>query len=102
MCWHSLGYDVGNPYSATTTKVSGTACASCLVEVYIATNEPDDLGHGERKTFLGRVTADSTGKWSLSPSTGQVTAGHRVTATATTTSTPLETSEFAENVVVTS
>lgn len=86
--------------SATTAKVSGTACASCLVEVYIATNEADDQGHGEGKTFLGRVTADSTGKWSLS--IGQVTAGQRVTATATTTSTPLETSEFGANVVVTS
>ena len=88
--------------SATTAKVSGTACASCLVEVYIATNEADDQGHGEGKTFLGRVTTDSTGKWSLALSTGQVTAGQRVTATATTTSTPLETSEFAANVVVTS
>ncbi len=86
--------------SATTAKVSGTACASCLVEVYIATNEADDLGHGEGKTFLGRVTADSTGKWSLALSPGQVTAGQRVSATATTTSTPLETSEFAANVVV--
>jgi hypothetical protein len=88
--------------SATIAKVSGTACAGCLVEVFIATNEADDQGHGEGKTFLGRVTADSTGKWSLSLSTGQVTAGQRVTATATTTSTPLETSEFGANVVVTS
>ena len=88
--------------SATTTKVSGTACTSCLVEVYIATNEADDQGHGEGKTLLGRVTAASTGKWSLSLWTGQVTAGQRVTATATTTSTPLETSEFGANVVVAS
>jgi hypothetical protein len=88
--------------SATTTIVSGTACANCLVEFFLATNEADDQGHGEGKTFLGRVTADSTGKWSLSLSTGQVTAGQRVSATATTTSTPLETSEFAANVVVTS
>lgn len=88
--------------SATTAKVSGTACASCLVEVYIATNEADDQGHGEGKTFLGRVTADSTGKWSLALSTGRVTAGQQVSATATTTATPLETSEFGANVVVTS
>jgi hypothetical protein len=88
--------------SATTAKVSGTACASCLVEVYIATNEPDDLGHGEGKAFLGRVTADANGNWSLTLSPGQVSKGQRVTATATTTSTHLETSEFAANVVVTS
>src|SRR6266851_1840910 len=88
--------------SATTKQVGGTACAGCLVEVFIATNEADDQGHGEGKTFLGRVTAASTGKWSLSLLTGQVTAGQQVTATATTTSTPLETSEFGANVVVTS
>ena len=80
--------------------MSGTACANCLVEVYIATNEPDDLGHGEGKTFQGSVTANASGDWSFSLSAGQVTSGQRVTATATTTSTRLETSEFATNVVV--
>ena len=87
--------------SATTTKMSGTACANCLVEVFIATNEADDQGHGEGKTFLGRVTAVN-GHWSLSLSPGQVSKGQLVTATATTTSSPLETSEFGANVVVTS
>ncbi len=88
--------------SATTKQVGGTACAGCLVEVFIATNEADDQGHGEGKTFLGRVTAAANGTWSLTLSSGQVSKGQQVTATATTTSTPLETSEFATNVVVTS
>jgi hypothetical protein len=56
----------------------------------------------EGKTFLGSVTATASGTWSLTLSPGQVSKGQRGTTTATTTSTPLETSEFAANVVVTS
>jgi hypothetical protein len=70
--------------------------------VFIATNEADDQGHGEGKTFLGRVTAAANGTWSLTLSSGQVSKGQQVTATSTTTSSPLETSEFGTNVVVTS
>jgi hypothetical protein len=86
--------------SAKTSQVSGTACANCTIEIYIATNEGNDLGHGEGKTFLGSATAHGSGNWSLALSAGQVSAGQMLTATATTTSSPLETSEFGVNVVV--
>jgi titin len=88
--------------SATTTQVRGTACAHCTVEVFIASNEADDQGHGEGQTLLGSVSADAAGNWSLTLSAGQVAAGQRVTATATMAATPAETSEFAANVVVAS
>ena len=84
--------------TATPTQISGTACTGCLVEVYIATNESDDQGHGEGQTFVGSVTADSSGNWSLSVS---LSSGTQITATATTPSSPgpVETSEFAANVI---
>ncbi len=85
---------------ATTTQVSGTAPANTTVEVFIASNEANDQGHGEGQTFLGSVTASATGQWSLSLSGGQVASGQFVTATATTGGTTTETSEFAANVKV--
>jgi kumamolisin len=86
---------------ATPGQVSGTACAGCSVEVYVATNEADDQGHGEGKTFLGSAAADSNGNWSISVSLG---SGTQVTATATTNALAgvNETSEFAANVAVSS
>jgi hypothetical protein len=81
--------------------VSGTACAGCTVEVYIASNEADDLGHGEGMLYLGSATAGSTGQWSLSPPSGRIPPGAYVTATATAPVSPgpaAETSEFAANV----
>jgi hypothetical protein len=86
--------------TVSTSSVSGIACAGCTVEVYIATNEADDQGHGEGKTYLGTTTANSsTGQWTLSLTLGQVASGDWVTATATTPSSPgpAETSEFAAN-----
>lgn len=84
--------------TATPTQIGGTACIGCLVEVYIATNENDDQGHGEGQTFIGSVTSDSSGNWSLSVT---LSSGTQITATATTPSSPgpAETSEFAANVV---
>ena len=90
---------------ATTSLVSGTACTNCTIEVFIASNEADDQGHGEGQTFLGSATADASGNWSLILSIGQVSSGQPVTAAATTRgtpSTPAETSEFAANIVVAS
>jgi titin len=86
--------------SASTTQVSGTACAHCMVEVFIATNQQDDLGHGEGQTFLGSVTTNASGAWSLTLSPGQVSVGQFVTATVTTSILPFETSEFATNIIV--
>jgi len=87
--------------SATASAVSGTACAGCTVEVYVASNAVDDLGHGEGELYLGSATADSTGQWSLSPPSGRIPPGASLTATATSPASPgpaAETSEFAANV----
>jgi hypothetical protein len=86
--------------SATASEVRGTACAGCTVEVYVASNEADDLGHGEGAHYLGSATADAAGQWSLSPPSGGIPCGAYVTATATTPASPgpAETSEFAANV----
>jgi hypothetical protein len=86
---------------ATGSVVAGTACAGCTVEVYRASNDPDDQGHGEGQTLLGSVTAGPTGAWTLSLAAGQVSPGAQVTASATTPAvfqTAAETSEFAANV----
>jgi parallel beta-helix repeat protein len=87
---------------ASTTQISGTACPGYTVEVFIASGEADDQGHGEGKTFLGSAIASGTGgTWTLSLSPGQLSAGQLVTATATGTgsgTTAAETSEFAANV----
>lgn len=84
--------------TATTSQVSGTACAGCTVEVFIATNDSDDQSQGEGKTYLGSTMAHLSGKWQLSGLL--LNAGQQVTATATTPSLPgpAETSEFAANV----
>ncbi len=89
--------------SATTARVSGTTCAGCTVEVYVASGEADDLGHGEGRSFLGSTIADGSGAWSLTLPAGQIAAGQRMSATATTPvafGTAPETSEFAANVMV--
>ncbi|QBD80271.1 hypothetical protein EPA93_31550 [Ktedonosporobacter rubrisoli] len=85
---------------ATTTQISGTAPANTTVEVFLASNEADDQGHGEGQAVLGSVTASAAGKWSLTLTAGQVAAGKSVTATTTTSGTLTETSEFAANVTV--
>jgi parallel beta-helix repeat protein len=89
--------------SASPAQVSGTACASCTVEVYVATGEADDQNHGEGKVFLGSTTAGAGGAWSLVLAAGTVSSGQLVTATATTPAsfaTSAETSEFAANKTV--
>ncbi|HJT59405.1 MAG TPA: right-handed parallel beta-helix repeat-containing protein [Ktedonobacteraceae bacterium] len=85
--------------TATQTQISGTACAGCYIEVYIASNEGDDQGHGEGEVFVNSTTADSGGNWSVS---ANLSSGTWVTATATTPSSPgpEETSEFAANVLI--
>lgn len=84
---------------ATTTQVSGTAPANSKVEVFIASNEPNALRHGEGQTFLGSVLVNGSGKWNLPLAVGQVARGQLVTAT-TTRGSPAETSEFAANVAI--
>jgi hypothetical protein len=87
--------------TASIAVVTGTACAGCTVEVFVATGEADDQGHGEGARFIGVAVADSSGRWSVSPAAGLVTKGQALTATATTPVSfqkAAETSEFAANV----
>ncbi len=94
--------------TASTQQASGSACGGCLVEVFVATNEPDDLRHGEGQAFRGRAVAGSNGLWTVLLAPG-VSVGQQLTATATRPATSAnppsssrgaETSEFAANVAV--
>jgi len=78
--------------SVTAESVTGTACAGCTVEVFIA--DPDPSGHGEGKTFVGSGRADGTGNFNVAIS--GINAGDRITATATDGDG--NTSEFSANV----
>jgi trimeric autotransporter adhesin len=79
---------------ATPTLVTGSACAGCTVEIFIADSDPS--GYGEGRTYVGFATAGSGGAFSA-PVSG-VTAGQKVTATATNGAG--STSEFARNTTV--
>jgi len=81
--------------SAGTTGVSGTACAGCIVELFISDQDPS--GHGEGQTFIDAATADASGSFAI-PASFPITSCTRVTATATDASG--NTSEFSENHVV--
>lgn len=82
--------------AATTTQMSGSACAGCTVELFIADG---GVGvYGEGKTYLGSATADAGGAFTLVGSTG-VSVGQYVTATAIDKNG--NTSEFSLNAVVT-
>jgi len=78
---------------ATTASVSGTACAGCTVEIFVA--EADASGYGQGKTFVGSGSVDGTGHFNVAVS--GVKAGDEVTATATDAHG--NTSEFSANVV---
>jgi CSLREA domain-containing protein len=80
--------------TVTTSQVSGTACASCTVEAFIADGGAGAPGEG--KTFVGSGTAGSNGSFTVNV-TG-VSSGNEITATATDGSG--NTSPFAANVQV--
>jgi CSLREA domain-containing protein len=80
--------------SVTTGTVSGTACAGCTVEVFVAA--PAAGGYGEGKTIVGSGTATAAGAFEIVVS--GVNPGDMITSTATDTSG--NTSEFSKNVVV--
>lgn len=81
--------------SAGTTNVSGTACAGCLVELFISDQDPS--GNGEGKTYIDSATADASGNFAI-PVFFPIVSCTRVTATATDSSG--NTSEFSENAKV--
>ncbi len=89
--------------SATATSVTGTTCASCRVEVFLAdattissTYTLDNFGEGKR--YIGTATADSSGNYAVAVPSGSLSTGAIVTANTTTTKG--STSEFGKNVRV--
>ena len=75
------------------STVSGQVCAQCLVELFVTDDPPDESGYGEGMTFLGDVTADGAGGFSLEIPCE--TTGAALTATATDGAG--NTSEFSAN-----
>jgi hypothetical protein len=80
--------------AAAPLEVSGTACAGCTVEIFVA--DVDSTGYGEGKAFIGASTAAADGSFAV-PINGAKT-GDSVTATATNPGG--NSSEFARNIKV--
>lgn len=80
--------------NATTSSVTGTACAGCTVEIFVA--DVNSAAHGEGKTFVGSGTANGSGAFTISIS--GVSNGNYLTATATDPDG--NTSEFSRNIPV--
>ncbi len=87
--------------NAMLTTVSGTACANCTIELFIAdkdsANDPSGENFGEGETYLASVTTDGNGNFTFSGLT--LTEGQILTATATDSLG--NSSSFARNVAVT-
>jgi CSLREA domain-containing protein len=79
---------------ATEESVSGTACAGCTIEIFIA--DAGSGAYGEGRTFIGTDVASGTGAFTVAVS--GVVEGQYVTSTATDTAG--NTSEFSANLVV--
>ena len=86
--------------SATSTSaVSGSACAGCTIEIFVADRLGTDAGggnYGQGRTFVGSGLAAGNGAFSISVS--GVAVGNHVTATATDSQG--NTSEFSLNLAV--
>lgn len=91
--------------SATTSGVSGTACAEtavskpCTIEIFISERLTSDIGggnYGQGKVFVGSGTTNTNGSFTITVS--GVTAGLYLTATATDATG--NTSEFSRNILV--
>jgi CSLREA domain-containing protein len=80
--------------AATTQWVRGSACAGCVVEVFVADGAAG--AYGEGKTFVGAATAAPNGVF-VAPVRG---VGPNMAVTATATSPAGNTSEFARNMRV--
>jgi len=80
--------------SARTDHVAGTACSSCLVEIFISSGQGG--GYGQGQTFLGSGRANSAGTFLITFT--PVPVGKWLTSTATDGLG--NTSEFSANVVV--
>jgi hypothetical protein len=79
---------------ARTTVVRGTACAGCIVEVFVADGGAG--AYGEGKAFVGAAQAGADGVFAV-PVSGLVAGGY---TTATATDASGNTSEFSRNAPV--
>ena len=84
--------------SATASLVSGTACTECTVEVFVA--DPDPLGYGEGRTFVGAAATDESGDFSVTVSGVEACDWLTATAIGYGQDNYGNTSEFAFNVQV--
>ncbi|HEY70996.1 MAG TPA: CSLREA domain-containing protein [Anaerolineae bacterium] len=86
-----LNFPVFN--QVTTTSATGTACADCRVEAFLADGDPS--GHGEGMTFVGEAFADASGNFVVPLDVNLVSNCDLITARATD---PLgNSSEFGAN-----
>lgn len=76
----------------TPTRVSGRACANCVVEVYLA--EPSADYYSEGQTYLATTVANNEGEFAVN-----VTLDQSKQVTATATNRPGNTSPFALTLV---
>jgi hypothetical protein len=76
----------------TMTSASGTACANCSLELFIADLDPS--GYGEGKTYLTHVPTSADGTFAVTLPSGMTWCKH-ITATATDAG---STSEFSLSV----
>jgi hypothetical protein len=74
-------------------NVSGTACANCLVELFLSDNDASD--HGEALSFMGDAKADGAGNFAVSVCDRTYLPGMKLSATSTDTSG--NTAEFSLN-----
>jgi hypothetical protein len=80
--------------NATPQKVTGTACAGCIVEIFVA--DKGEGAYGQGKIFAGSAKADGSGNFGVNVMGVQV--GQYVTSTATDSRG--NTSEFSLNMLV--
>jgi hypothetical protein len=92
-----LNYPEFGAFSDGGKTLNGTACASCLVELFLSDN--DQSLHGEGKTFVTDMHADPTGAFSIDLCGIGLEDNDIVTATATDLAG--NTSEFSLNVLIT-
>jgi CSLREA domain-containing protein len=92
---YSGGQGTPPPVLSSTNWISGSACANCVVEIFLAA--PDPTGAGEGKEYLGSVTASSNGDFSIPLPSGFPFCGQ---VTATATNSDPRTSQFSDNVTV--
>jgi len=67
--------------SVGTASVSGTACAGCIVELFISDQDPS--GHGEGQMYIGSATTDASGSFTIPVLFPGPSSCTHVTATAT-------------------